>query len=221
MDPSAPTAPPTISPAPKTSIMPVILSVFLCISLAGIGLLIYQNLSLKKQLASLKTASPSQPAFISPKPVAKADDLYREPNGSAATANWKTYTNEKYQYSFKYPYSLEKETTITDPDGEYAEYRLETPYKGYRISVFSYNANTPNRRPAFKIGDYLLKTISEEEAQIADQHTKKVTDSEDIMVQIGPVTYGTSYHFIVLTSFQRHNGEEEFDQILSTFKFTN
>lgn len=37
-------------------------------------------------------------------------DLYREPNGSAATANWKTYTDNKF-YSLKLPPTLYQDTS--------------------------------------------------------------------------------------------------------------
>ena len=90
-------APPVISPTPKPSISPFILFFSLCISLAGVGLLAYQNLQLQKQIASLQT----QPTpTSSPTPQAKPDPALRD------TANWKTYTNTKLGFSIQYPSNL-------------------------------------------------------------------------------------------------------------------
>lgn len=36
-------------------------------------------------------------------PEVPDEDASREPNGSAETANWKTYTNMEHRYSFEYP----------------------------------------------------------------------------------------------------------------------
>ncbi len=90
-EPPQPTISPT-PPAPKPSILLAVLSIFLCISLAGIGLLAYQNMQLQKQIISLQ----SQPT---PTPL-PAETLVKEGD---PTANWKTYTNSKYNFTFKYP----------------------------------------------------------------------------------------------------------------------
>ncbi len=47
---------------------------------------------------------PQNPIVISsPTPTTSPTDASGVPNGTAETANWKTYTNNKYQFSFKYP----------------------------------------------------------------------------------------------------------------------
>lgn len=84
-------APQDIPLAPKIS---VILSILLCISLAGIGLLFYQNYELRKQNDALLAALSRKEQYVI------ADD------STDPIANWKTYTNTKYGYSMKYPPSL-------------------------------------------------------------------------------------------------------------------
>jgi hypothetical protein len=72
----------------KSSKFPVIpfLLVILVLLLASTGFLYYQNINLQKQISSLKNTTPT----TTPDP----------------TANWKTYTNDKLGFSFKYPGEL-------------------------------------------------------------------------------------------------------------------
>lgn len=47
------------------------------------------------------------PLVLAPIPTpTPAPNLYREPDGSAATADWKTYTNTKYSYLIQHPSNL-------------------------------------------------------------------------------------------------------------------
>ncbi|MBI2326207.1 hypothetical protein HYU91_02350, partial [Candidatus Collierbacteria bacterium] len=95
MNPIAQSTPPTMPPAPKPSIVPVILSIFLCISLAGIGLLAYQNIQLQRQIASLQ---------LQPTPTPLPAEVSTKEGDP--TANWKTYTNTKLGFSIQYPSNL-------------------------------------------------------------------------------------------------------------------
>lgn len=66
----------------------VIVIVFL---LTGSSVLAYKYYQLKQQVTRTQ-ASPSPAPLVSPKPSAEAE-----------TANWKTYTNSQYDFSFRYP----------------------------------------------------------------------------------------------------------------------
>lgn len=58
-------------------------------------------------LQSQSQKQPSLPAEVSTKAgPTPSPDLYREPTGSTATANWKTYTESNNMFSFKYPADL-------------------------------------------------------------------------------------------------------------------
>ncbi len=62
--PDQPT-PQAIPPAPKLSVLPFIFSIFLVISLAGVGVLAYQNWTLQQQVASLQS-QPTPTSTLTP-----------------------------------------------------------------------------------------------------------------------------------------------------------
>ncbi len=75
----------TVEPVkPKPSFAVPLLSILTLVLVASTGFLAYQNMQLQKQVAALTTT-------VIPSAV------------SDPTANWKTYTNNKIQLSFKYP----------------------------------------------------------------------------------------------------------------------
>lgn len=83
----------------KFPIIPVLLAI-LVILLGLSGYLYYQNIQLKSMLASY------QAPVVSPTPSATADP----------TANWKTYTNNLYTFQIKYPqkFNLTEDKTKED-----------------------------------------------------------------------------------------------------------
>ncbi len=103
------------------------MALFVLTSLSVVAFLYYQNQALKKMLASYQTP------VSSPTPTATANP----------TASWKTYTYDKYGYSFKYPseYTVEERVpgflVVTSP-GETAaqagisvDSRLQGPHSSY------------------------------------------------------------------------------------------
>ncbi len=88
--PNQPLQQPVASPPPvPSSGMPrVLLIIFAFVVLIVITAGAYILGTKKEQAATVPTPTP---------------DLYREPNGSAATANWKTYTDPQGYYSFEVP----------------------------------------------------------------------------------------------------------------------
>lgn len=92
------TTPPVMSPAPKSSVLPFIIYIFLFITVAVVGLLTYQNYNLNKQIASFRIMPSVLPTpSLAPTPQAKPDLT------PPATANWKTFTDPSGEFSFKYP----------------------------------------------------------------------------------------------------------------------
>ena len=109
-NPVVPQTPAPEAPAPaavnKTSAnLTVPLVLLLLLSLGGTGYLAYQNMQLQKQIAGTKTIS-----YASPSPSASATP---DP-----TANWKTYTDPKGFFTFKYPSDFTSSTDtglLNDP----------------------------------------------------------------------------------------------------------
>lgn len=93
MDPTNPISPevPLSEPEKKDGhwIAIAAMALFVAASLVVVGFLYYQNQQLKSMLAGYQTQT-------TPTPVATADP----------TANWKTYTDTKLGFEFKYPESL-------------------------------------------------------------------------------------------------------------------
>lgn len=59
-------------------------------------------------LGRISAPKPQNVITSSPQPSPAPTDANREPNGSAETANWKTYTNTKIGFQIKYPPTFTK-----------------------------------------------------------------------------------------------------------------
>lgn len=106
--PSTPPSPPVKmsvmgSSGIKSSLL-VIMSICLLIATGLAGLFYFQIQKLSKKLAQYQ-AQPSSTSLVSP-----------EPSAEVGTANWKTYTNKKYNFSIKYPNFYQENTTLQSPN---------------------------------------------------------------------------------------------------------
>ncbi|MBI2326205.1 hypothetical protein HYU91_02340 [Candidatus Collierbacteria bacterium] len=110
-----PVSPTPIAPKPPISLNLAFLIITL-ISLLLSTFFIYQNWRLNQRLEALIRSQPT------PTPLpAEVSTKEGDP-----TANWKTYTNNKYQFSFKYPNNLK----LLDPVGyEHTGYKNSTDYQ--------------------------------------------------------------------------------------------
>ena len=82
---------PTLPLKPKTSWTILFLLILTVFSLAISGYLFWQNQKLQQQIVQLSTQS-------SPSPL-----VFPQSSTEAETANWKTYTNNVFNYSLKVP----------------------------------------------------------------------------------------------------------------------
>lgn len=118
------------SPVPQTN-KPLIIGlvVIILLLLGSTGYLIYQNNLLRQQIA------PS-PTPTSPSPSPTADP----------TANWKTYTNDKYKVSFKYPENWE---FFSESKENYINRNKDTGFKDeclinyYQVFIIQDEVSTP------------------------------------------------------------------------------
>lgn len=180
-----------------------------------------------------QSPSPS-PLTSTPTPTLSpipSPDLYREPAGSAATADWKTYSNSQYQFGFKYPsdYQLEENSdyvSILSP-------LLPATGKGYELKdgelkVEIYIQPSPTN-------DSLEAYVEEKKAQMREnlpeskilQESEVETDkTRTILIKweaagTGETRYlvKNGYRFGIAKYPLETSRQTEFDQILSTFHF--
>jgi len=211
-----PTPEPTLTPVQvsepttKFPIMHLVLSLFILVLLASTVFLCYQNRQLKNMLASYQAqpaVSPTPTVYQSPIPATTADP----------TANWKTYTDSKYNYSFKYP---DTETIkITDYTGELSTISLINTktkledlvfYVGTTDESTGYSKNDTNyTKSTTNIGGLDATRVSLPMGQNPPQELVFFTNN------------GKYYHFQFIWDGKDQTALTTFDQILSTFKFTN
>ena len=189
MDPNLPTIQEPVAPIEPTQDIPnqqkdghgitiAAMAIFVLLSLSAVVFLYYQNQQLKSMLASY--TSPT----TKPQPTPTSDP----------TANWKTYTNKQYGFTFKYPSDWEdvsKSDAIANPN---REFMLQTSNKEFvNGTVFDKYDSTFVEQPWSK--------------QLKLGQTKSLVVT--YVNSIGPGSKG---------------GEKDlptFNQILSTFEFSS
>jgi hypothetical protein len=224
---------PVVPQPPKDNhwITIVSMTLFVLMSLGVIVFLYYQNQQLKSMLATYQT----QP---SPIPTATADPI----------ANWKTFTNTKYSYSFKYPTNFTVNTEgNSDPTtangiliADDCNYNL-----GQRCLQGFIDTTTPFKRDN-KLSDYFVYApgqtptlLSEKQITIDNEtalareiydnnHYYSSTEKGMVDYDIYVVHSGTVFALTFreegkdqaqIKSIQDWQKKMIVDQILSTFKF--
>lgn len=161
-------------------------------------------------------------------------------NQSNETANWKTYTNDKYKYQFKYPSTWEQALSeCSGPDisncVDNQEFGTSSDPKLVNLSVWIEKWDTSRSFDGLKDNTitHYLKTVSFNGAPML------ITVSKGVFAQQnnGPTVYelyadflspdNVKHYTITLAFLRSFNPNEsefngylsEFDQILSTFKF--
>ena len=180
----------------------IILAILAMVGLTSTGYFLWLN----KQPASKPTQNPAP----------QKTDLPTTPD---PTANWKTYTNQKYNFSFKYPSSW----TISS-QGKNDTYNLLLGFSGpdiknYEVISFAVkeNLNTQDE----------IKSLN----QLSDTFGSKVLKTENLSVGNNKgivITYSTAEGNTPEEAVIEHKGNIylfihspniNLDQILSTFKF--
>lgn len=225
MEPQNPTVPtppqPVAPPVPATlsknnNFLAILLSVFLAITLLIGGYLFLQVQGLTKQLAQLQvqpTATPLSTEIPSPT--------------TDPTANWKTYTNTTHGFSFKYPSDW-----ILNSEGDGDQYNANLNLKKDN-NVIGVIANMDGigggpRNVPFEEINLWGKTYYKQYGDINFSAGTKTVDICDSPHGLGVFQINSKTFMISLTYQTNTEGEKptlslgkEFDQILSTFKFTN
>lgn len=148
------------------------------------------------------------------------------------TASWKTYTNEKYGFSFKHPNFVEQTnyvSPVTYPlDVVALLFRNKVSNDEDKITIEVY-PNKDNKT----VEDY-AKDASENEYLVASQSAIMIASQDSIMhisklhledKQINFTRYFVPFpkdkRILVITSRARTRSFAEFDQILSSFTFSD
>lgn len=145
------------------------------------------------------------------------------------TANWKTYTNNKYGFSFKYP----KSWPVGEEDNAaYNTYSINlgnmTPdvSDGYQVSLFILNENIEKSKEQLTYSDpYLQNRIKEITTEKVG--SVEVIKATTVFSQSNPPAERTSYQVLIPLSnttirlYGDISEKSTINQILSTFKFTD
>ena len=219
MEPQTPILPvsPIEPPKPKkNNLVVILLSVLLLISISVSIFFALQTQKLAKQLSQLQV----QPTSI-PAPSATAD----------STSNWKTYSNTGY--SFKYPiewdtYSLGEEgakSTLMIAPKEKVDKVRQIP-GGFGGGTFlTLTINTKSEPPVWKTDEYWQVTSEPIKVGGIDGTKYNVNVIQDLpglskgdkIISIVVKNNSTYIQIDLLDQTYK----EIFDQILSTFRFTN
>ncbi len=188
----------------------VLLLVVFLIALVVGGVLYYQK--------QVKPSPVQQTVQSSPSPV----DANVAPNGSAETANWKTYTNEIYRLSLKYPDTdlmykcggepTNKADSMTDPvDGT----EIECVAFG-DISINFFEGSFAAIRKNDKNSKGTLKKISGKSAYVTVREASERNTERIKTVYIEQSPKKTIY---ISGIYNSSRSIALFDTVLSTFKF--
>ncbi len=191
----------------KSNFLIMLLSILLFISLSFAGFFAFQTQKLANELKDSRIIPTTIPTLLptaepSSKPVATTKAT------ADPTSNWKTYKNDQYGMSFKYPSSLKLEVENINPVDS-GNYILLTFDRAVFVDSFTIkiSANAP-RRP----------TILMETEPYA---TKKLGSYSWYMYMLSADSGLQMEKNNILYSVIYRNREELIFQILSTFKFVN
>jgi len=216
MEPQIPPVPPT--PKINNSLV-FIMSILLIVTVAIAGLFYFQIQKLSKELSQYQT-------LVSPAPIAT----------TYPTADWKTYTNTKYNFSFKYPSDWEILDRFGGPimiapivDTEnvnktFEENVLEGGYDGGKqlISLLSITqgGGTPSSGQYWEI----IKTSIQIDSKTADKYTStNIKDTPNGKFVKGDINTTVLIQliddYVIDYTLMDQRYTQTYDQILSTFKF--
>ena len=161
---------------------------------------------LEKTLADLKSAGSTSSA------------------ATDATAGWKTYTNEPYKFSFKYPATLTNlndripKTVATE---NLASKNLEISDSSKMIQVWA-NPGGFGLESATNIYTGTISTAGKIVISKKEESTMADTSDGKGQVFISKLTFGTNYYMIAYNFpySDRTAALAEFDAIVATFTFT-
>lgn len=158
-----------------------------------------------------KPATQSQPNTTLPD-IASQPPTAKPTPATDETANWKTHTSNFYNYTLKYPKAAQIITTLNQIGNADNKYETTTVVFGSGIlKIWS------------SVGGRGVSAIKSEKMTIAEKVTDKYFESEtEVVIKAIDSPSGQSIFFSYnLPSENLTEVDSTFDQILSTFQFTN
>jgi hypothetical protein len=230
--PAQPTIPPVppVTPQPKTSWTIPLVLILALFSLVISGYLFWQNQNLQKQLAAISSPTPS-PFVLTQSSTPAAD----------STASWETYNHPQNLYSFKFPEDkliLEENPIDNNPGsacktevvmadkklgfimkdknqfillGDIAVDVCKVSQESFPMAAFANMSGEPESKVEFNGLNAYIKTGEVDMFKIG---------RKDTVERFAFYKDGLQFTFELRIEPTRPNKKELFDQILSTFKFT-
>jgi hypothetical protein len=222
--PVPPVEPVVSETSKQNNMLVVILSVLLLITLSTTAYFAYQTQSLVKELQGVRKEEEIATKTLESESISP---VYTEPNQSPdPTANWKTYTNTQYGFSFKYPTDLGF---------------LYDQLSGGNLLLQNFNGTAPRKEldSDFQFALFVTKYDGTPLFKFSEQWEKELKTGKPIIVEIAnkqavrgfsgqkynpvPTIWFTDKNnlYTIQLSNPESTNKDWFDQILSTFKFTN
>lgn len=187
-----------------------ILSLLLAAALTAAGFLFWQNQQLRGQLTTATVPATSA-----------------TPDIGDPTAGWQTYENTVQKISFKYPSDWKLETKPGSAENGIVYNETLTLTKGTAIIKMFFNMDGIGGAGVTYEGiPYNLDSLSlyKYKAEQSYNNTTIIGLTDTLTQSLGVFKYSNKTYSVTLTYPKADNGteyESTFDQILSTFKFTN
>lgn len=165
--------------------------------------------------------------FSKKETVTKTSDISVIPTPTSdSTANWKTYTNDVYQYTFNYPDGYDMSKKRLNKNGvsiEEIKWTENWNTKPTSFYIYSYPKSL-NQELIIKdiIKDITILNTKSEKIKLLNQEVNKTTYTSGgfTVIMIEPIKNRETYHTFVYNTLQGYSvrQSEEFGQILSTFE---
>ncbi|MBU1110706.1 hypothetical protein KKB83_03755 [Patescibacteria group bacterium] len=218
-----------VPPTPPTHMQPVqvnksplpwMILVVVLVTIAGY--FAFQNYQLQQQLATQQTS-------LTPPPSAQLADS-SPPSTVSPTTDWKIYTSNIHNISFKYPtsWSLVEQEGQRE-GGQVFNTKLELSRNKAVITMYFNMDGIGGQGQTYKGEEFVLDGINlyQYTKNNSYNNTQTIGISNSLSNTLGvfmidDVTYGIMLNYPdSYTTEQRSSVKEEFDQILSTFEFTD
>ncbi len=137
---------------------------------------------------------------------------------------WSTYTNDKYKFDIKYPFTWSSENTDSGNFAKPQPYKVV--FENFTIRVWD-NSDYPKPEQFFASESFcaLNKSLCEPYAGKSEAPLKTVKIGNNTWIKIGDNTQrffmpNPNDHYIIELELNKAGSKNKFNQMLSTFEFT-